>query len=284
MAYSAKILLDSVNPAGVRLTTWELTYPRFIHSELMTHRVFSRNAASSRAIPVSKSILAVGEDLVKPIFWGKNQSGMQAREELTGEDVLTCIGAWKQAAIDAITAADLMNTFGAHKQIVNRVLEPFSWITTLVTATEWDNFYNLRLHPDAQPEFQHLAKLMHKERSFIFNHSRLKPGQWHLPLMPDRRELDFLVQSKVLTEEALILICVGRCARVSYLTHNGERDWQADIELARSLLKSGHMSPFEHVATPRRFGFGKRFCGNFRGWTQYRKTIPNEDVFVAEST
>lgn len=155
--FEAKIILDSINESGDRLTTFQLRYPRFIHSELMTHRVFSRNAMSSRAVPVAKMIAQVRENPAKPIHWGMNKPGMQATEEVP---VASAEHLWQKAANLAADVAEQMVKLNLHKQVANRILEPFQWMNTIVTATEWDNFFELRAHPDAQPEFQKLAVMM----------------------------------------------------------------------------------------------------------------------------
>jgi thymidylate synthase ThyX len=84
---SAKIIADSISESeyGDRITTFELEYPRFIHGELMTHRLFSRNAASSRAIPINKMMDQVLTAPAMPVEWGLNKSGMQAEEMLKGQ-------------------------------------------------------------------------------------------------------------------------------------------------------------------------------------------------------
>ena len=147
----AKVILDSVSPAGKRITTLQLKYHRFIHSEFMTHRAFSRNSMSSRAVPVAKMIEQVRNDPAMPVHWGKNQPGMQARDDLTGEALINAQMAWRGAAAKAADSAQLMMDNGLAKQVANRILEPFQWMHTVVTATEWDNFFALRCHPDAQP-------------------------------------------------------------------------------------------------------------------------------------
>lgn len=235
MPYEAKILLDSISPMGIRLTTWQLSYPRFVHAELMTHRVFSRNAASSRAIPINKLIERVEKDMAAPVWWGKNQSGMQARKELEGPALEEAKNAWDDARNAAILSAESLMATGLHKQLVNRVLEPFLFITTLVTATEWDNWYNLRAHEDAQPEIGWVASEMKKVLS-TSTPTLLRPSEWHRPLMPDTSKL---VEDGF--KHKLNMISAARCARISYLTHDGERDPEKDIKLAERLLKSGHM-------------------------------------------
>ena len=64
----AKIIADSINSKRCRLTSWVLEYPRFIHAEIMIHRVFSRNAASSRAIPTEKIIQNIIDDPAMPVW------------------------------------------------------------------------------------------------------------------------------------------------------------------------------------------------------------------------
>lgn len=274
MPYNVKILLDSINSIGDRLTTFELTYPRFIHSEFMTHRMFSRNSASSRAIPIEKMIERVENDPVIPVYWGKNQKGMQAREELNRVEKNYALAEWLQARDEAVhKAAELIN-IGVHKQIVNRLLEPWMWITVICSATTYSNFFKLRCHPDAQPEIQKLAYMMREEYEKS-SPTKLNDGEWHLPLVSDTRQsihstLDWIETGWHITD--LIKISVGRCARVSYLTHHGTRDPNADIDLHDRLLTSGHWSPFEHVA----YAAPGKTSGNFSGWVQYRKQFEGE--------
>jgi thymidylate synthase ThyX len=268
MSYNCKILADSLNPKGIRLTTFEVTYQRFIHSELMTHRTFSRNAASSRAIPVTKILERVKLDPAMPVFWGKNQPGMQANEELEGEQLKEAQAAWLWTRDQALLGAQRMLNAGLHKQVTNRVLEPWVWITVLITATDLTNFFNLRRHKDAQPELKYIADLMYQ----AYTESKpvqLQAGEWHLPLSHDKEELK---KEKL----SVLKVCTGRAARVSYLTHDGVRNPLADIELHDKLLESGHMSPFEHCARAMR---STKYYGNFKGFKQYRKFIPNEAEF-----
>lgn len=260
--FRADIIADSINPGRNRITTFLLTYPRFIHSELMTHRAFSRNSASSRAIPVEKMIGAVIEVPATPIRWGKAGKGMQDAGKWTGSDAVGCSIAWEDARDRAVESAhDLLNT-GLAKQIVNRVLEPFCWMTTLVTATEYQNFFSLRVHKDAQPEFQHLAHMM--LRRYVENEPSPKRwGEWHLP---------FEHINVGASDEDQIKIAVARAARTSYLTIEGKIDPAQDIALYNRLLASGHLSPFEHpaCANPDRHG-------NFEGWRSHRMDIPGQD-------
>jgi len=262
--YDAKMIADSISPEGVRLTTMEVTYPRFVHTEFMTHRMFSRNAASSRAIPIQKMIQAVLDDPVMPVWWGKNQAGMQAREELEGEALILAGERWLQARDEAIEWVGCLADIGLHKQIANRLLEPWMWITVIVSATDWANFFHLRCHPDAQPEIQKIAYMM---RDLYYSHEP-EEATVHLPyIYPEDCE-----PPRTLYD--LKKISVGRCARVSYLTHDGKRDPQADIDLCNRLILSGHWSPFEHVAQSTS---KPGYFGNFRGWYQYRKEFKDEN-------
>lgn len=276
---NAKIVADSISINGIRLTTMELNYPRFIHSEFMTHRMFSRNAASSRAIPIEKMLEQVQENPAMPIHWGKNQPGMQAKEEV--ENSRDAALEWKRCAIDAVESAEWLSHYNLHKQIVNRVLEPFQWIKVIVTATEWDNFFKLRLHPDAQPEIAQLALRM-KEAMVASSPITLLPGQWHLPYI----QVEDCTKT---TTDNFVKLSVARCARVSYLNHdNSTPDIGKDIALYDKLLEAGHMSPLEHQLSPMESPkdnynfekgvthidrYGWKWSGNVRGWYQYRQLI-----------
>ncbi len=280
MTISANVVLDSISGTGKRITTLELVYPRFIHSELMTHRAFSRNSASSRAIPVERMIAMVQEDTAMPIAWGKNTRGMQAKENLPEADANAVRNAWLDAALDARRHADELAALGAHKQIANRVLEPFMHMTTLVTATEWENFFTLRDHPDAQPEIQALAKEMRK----ALGESSPTLRMWHMPFVHDTLHQPM---------NLLAGISAARCARVSYLNHDGTNpDIEKDLTLARRLAASGHWSPFEHVACANLLDKRSHMEANFQGWKQLRHvmaiypkwldTPENDDVFLTD--
>jgi thymidylate synthase ThyX len=274
MAYACRILADSISPAGIRLTTLEVTFPRIVLAEFNTHRMLSRNSASSRAIPVEKQIARVETDPFVPIYWGKNQRGMTADAELTAAEQERAVEVWLNARDAAVIRARALLSIGVHKQITNRLLEPFMWHTVIVTATEWENFFALRCHPAAQPEIRCIAEMMQAAMAESWPRG-IGPGgegHWHLPLIDWDDEVDASIRPADLPK-----VSAGRCARVSYLTHDGKRDPAADIELCERLMASGHMSPLEHVARPQ---VGPPiFEGNFRGWTSLRKTYPNEAVF-----
>lgn len=268
----AKIIADSINPAESRLTSFVCTYPRFIHSEVMTHRVFSRNAASSRAIPVEKMIARILKEPAMPVHWGKNQRGMQAGEELSPTDQGLAKHVWREAMRAAVLSAEHLLSLGVHKQIANRLLEPFAHMTSLITATEWGNFFNLRCHKDAQPEFQSLAYAMLE--AYRVNKPVNKDwGEWHIPFG------DQYIDEGLAIHERL-KICTARAARVSYMSFEGDIDHNKDYGLYETLKSSGHMSPFEHAAKATQEGHfigNPRWRSNFRGWLQYRKLIPNEN-------
>jgi len=268
--FNAKVLADSTNTCDNRLTTMELVYPRCVHSEILTHRMFSRNSASSRAIPVEKMIQQVETNPFIPLHWGKAQKGMQAYEQFTGVDANECVDRWLTARDYALGAAEGMLDQGLHKQIVNRILEPWMWITVIVTGNEgaWNNFFALRCHHEAEPHIQKIAEMAREVRSQSIP-QKLSAGQWHLPLIGFEGD-------ELLSDEDKVKVSVGRCARVSYLTHDGIRDVQADIDLHDRLLASKHFSPFEHVAMDYEFAFVE-FQGNLgSGWRQYRKVLHGE--------
>lgn len=318
MAYSARILKDSQSPHGVRLTTFEVSFPRIVLAEFNTHRVFSRNSASSRAIPISKMLARVDEDPFLPIWWGKNEKGMQASVELDPEAQKRAREQWLLARDNAVSVVKRMQNedIDLHKQIANRLLEPFLWHTVIVTATEWPNFFNLRCHPAAMPEIRRIADMM---RELYVEHTPQHVGEgfWHLPLVYGDDGLPLYPQDvddalaiakewnlrdpKEGARDILVKVSCGRCARVSYLTHDGRRDLKDDIGLYDRLRTSGHMSPLEHAARPmtqseiRRYstnyhpleqGHGPNdgpqsppFLGNLRGWVAHRKEFPGEAVF-----
>lgn len=261
----ATVIADSYHK-NTRITTLQLKYHRYIHSEVLTHRVFSRNASSSRAIPVKKMLSQVWNDPAMPVHWGANQAGMQAKAELKGIKLSVAKFAWKTAAKLACGAAWIATKAGLHKQVANRILEPWQFIHVIVTSTEWDNFLLLRDHPDAQPEIKVLAQLIKLAMSRSIP-KYCPVGSYHLPYISDE-------EKKYKTTGDCIRMSVARCARVSYLTHDGKKpDWIKDLELHDKLVVSEplHASPAEHQATPGLMP--DEFYKNFRGWVQYRSEL-----------
>lgn len=321
---SAKILADSISPAGHRLTTFEVVYPRIILAEVNTHRALSRVSASSRAIPVEKMIQRVLHDPYVPVHWGKNQKGMQAEEDVDAVQAEKARHDWLVARDTAVTMTRALLVVGIHKQITNRLIEPFMWHPTVLTATEWDNWDHLRDHKAAHPDFRDLAHAM-RELRLKSEPDQLDPGEWHMPFIGPE-DYDAAFQSGLTggdsqaLQELLCKVSVGRCARVSTLTHDGKRDLMADVELHDKMFAAGHTSPYEHVARPMTLSelelfkqrkmrwdpehkcwrwvgatLGARsglfadgqythFLGNVQGWVQLRKQIPyEEDILGARS-
>lgn len=243
------------------------SFPNFLANGVVVHN--SRNAASSRAIPLHKLREQVLKDPAEPVHWGKAQKGMQARQELEPQDRKEARDAWLTARREAARVHEWMERIGLAKQVANRILEPWMWMESIWTATTpgWDNLLFLRDHPDAQPEFQHLAKLI--RAAYETSEPRqLKEGEWHLPYFNPERDHDLAVDD-------VPKVCAARCARVSYLTHDGVRDPQKDLELFARLVDRGdeprHLSPLEHIARVRQYGRADLGGNLGAGWHQLRK-------------
>ncbi len=250
----AKILADSISPAGHRITTFEAVYPRIILAEVNTHRVLSRVSASSRAIPVEKMICRVMDDPYVPTHWGKNQKGMQAEQDVDAQLAEAARSAWKNARGQAVLWTRALLDIGIHKQITNRLLEPFMWHPTVLTATDWDNFWHLRDHAAAHPDFRDLVSAM-REEYLKGDPEVLGYDEWHTPYInPEDYDAAFeqglAGRDSQQLQKLMCKVSVGRCARVSTLTHDGKRDLQADVNLHDKMGAAGHMSPYEHVARP----------------------------------
>lgn len=273
MSYQCEILADSIGPHGIRLTTFEVTFPRFILAEVNTHRQLSRNSASSRAIPTEKQIAKVKSDPFVPEF-NQRVTGMGVGEPLEGSAQRRAMWKWLEARDSAVKAAE--GLLHVDKSRANRLLEPFMWHTAIISATEWDNFYGLRCHPDAQPEFQRIARMM-QEAMWLSEPESVDYGTWHLPKVDPGSELAEARETQ--SESLWAEVSAGRCARVSYDTQNrDEHPWDDSQKRWRRLSGSGHWSPGEHPAqcvevdTPD--------LGNYRGWKQLRKNYRYEDDFA----
>ncbi|MDQ5913489.1 MAG: hypothetical protein QG623_107 [Patescibacteria group bacterium] len=351
--YEANIIADSVSEADHRLTTFVITFPRLVLAEYNTHRVLSRNSASTRAIPVSTQLLRVLDDPFIPERFGVQQPGMEASRFAEGVQHSVAVKNWllgrdiavlgAVASLGGLNSVDpttgkpmlnddlkdrvaeldselgysklLANRIGAdpglesvltdylssqevdeifnlsfleeplHKQLAGRPLEPWMWQTVLTTGTEWRNFFALRNSPAAQPEIMMVARNM-QEAYEAGNPQLLLPGEWHTPIIGFEGDETLSLEEKKKAS-------TGRCARVSYLTHGNQRDVKADFGLHDGLLSNGHMSPFEHPARPQTEeelakypefdGMVVPLHGNFKGFHQYRKDIPNEDNFGAKA-
>lgn len=307
---TAKVICDSISEQGIRITTLECEYPRFIHSEMMTHRMLSKNSSSSRAIPVQKMFDQIKGNTATPLYWGVNKSGMQASEELDKADSYWANVQWKYFRNDAIENANTLIKYGnVHKQTVNRLTEPFQMMKVVITATDWDNFFNLRLHPSAQPEILMLAYKMYKAMEES-KPVELKAGEWHLPYVVTTRDnvgelmyVDSYKETKYVeySLEQAIKISAASCASVSYRTEGmtlEKADKIFDMLINAEVV---HSSPFEHIATPikpkyNKLGYVRENCneyqswqegithmnkqgelssGNLRGWVQYRHLLPS---------
>ena len=365
----AKIIADSLSPQGHRITSYLLTYPRFIHSELMTYRMFSRNSASSRAIPFERMVKMVEEDPFIPIAWQKDHKGMQGTEYLTDRKHENAVYEWLKSRDLAVKQAKMMNNDGVTKQLCNRLLEPFMWHTMLITGSKegWDNFFELRCpkyryHNDntsrisyykskkdwiyeaenntsrvreherrlrknpflwfeinegqAEIHIQALAEAMWDARNES-TPKQLQAGEWHIPFgdnimmsILDQQDIAIKFPSIDSVEDLKIRIATARCARLSYMTFDGEIDYEKDLKLHDQLLESKHFSPFEHCArvmsneeynsfikgksnenwdvdlvTDDTFEISAQFdrnvlgwCNNFRGFIPYRYLIENEKI------
>jgi thymidylate synthase ThyX len=274
---SARVLLDSVSPVGARVTTLEVVMHRFVLAEFNTHRAFSRNSASSRAIPARKMIERAVENPATPLYWGAEKRGMQSGIEVPVDRQMECIIAWESARIACADAAHDLIELGVHKSIVNRLLEPFLWHTVIVTADPagYQNFFEQRCSPLAQPEIRAAAEAMRR----VYDDSvptSLEYGEWHTPLLTPEDDERIPVETHMMTRRC---VSAARCARVSYLTHDGRRDVAEDLQLYDRLVTAEppHWSPLEHVCRPRvddptsRADMFRR--GNLHGWVQLRHEV-----------
>lgn len=308
---SATIVCDSVSAAGVRLTTMELTYPRLIHSELKTHRVFSSNSASSRAIPFEKMLKQLNG---RPVRFGAANKGMQDNGEFSSlmrvpfenglpQSKVDPEIAWEMAKESAIEWASTFYKNGLAKQVYNRLIEPFQAMKTVVTATEWSNFFHLRLDSAADPTIQELARCM-KEAMDKSVPQLLQPGEWHLPFVCTTVNEHTLLQEfwvdnydgKILSAEDAIKVSAARCAAVSF--RNADYGLEKCLEVYDRLVgdERVHASALEHQATPMSMAKcldssydysvwdegithqdreGNLWSGNYRGWIQHRQLVPN---------
>lgn len=300
MTISAKVIAASVSASGVTAYTLELEYPRFIHAELMTHRVFSRNSASSRAIPIKTMNELIKSNPAMPIHWGRNQAGMQAKEELSGKALIAAQKVWENACNDAICHSDALSSLGAHKQIANRVTEPYQHMKVVLTSTEWNNWDWLRKHTDAQPEIHELANVVYDVRMSVYPIA-LRENEWHLPYVnvqycgsdtgPDQEYYD--ENGKLITLEEALMISASCCAQTSYRKADGTLEKAETIFKRLVESEPCHASPIEHqlmsynidIVNKLKFNWPegvthidkdlKLWSGNIRGFIQYRQLIPN---------
>lgn len=296
---TAKIIADSESDDGNRMTTMEIEYPRFILAELNTHRMLSKNSASSRAIPVRAMHKHIRENTAAPVSWGINQPGMKAREDLVGADLSWAKYTWSKARDSAIDYAQQLADLSIHKQITNRITEPWMLMKTVISGTEWANFFWLRNHPDAQPEIQVLASKM-KHAMDESNPEYITYNEWHLPYVRSVRNrygtLEYLdTENNLMSLVDARVVSASCCAQVSYRKSDDslEKAQRVFAQLIESV--PAHASPIEHQATPMPYEVmcayepetwvdgvthvsanGDLWSGNLRGWVQFRKLIPTE--------
>lgn len=336
MGLEVEIILASASTDSAPIYTVRLRYPRIIHGEVMTHRVFNRNARSSRAVPVMTMLAELRSGTILGMFtpwhWGKNQKGMQADEEcnefvdndwrILGKSVGDGNFAprewvWQQTAEAACNAAEAFHNAGYHKQVVNRITEPFSYIDVLITATDWANFFHLRDHADAEPHLRDLARLMKlafEDEDLVVQW--LEPGEWHLPYV-DQADRDgaykAVKKGRIIRSEPsrddiiswLKTVSAARCAWISYKPFGEDSTdgtYEREMKTYEMLVGNGaiHATPLEHQATPDTMSYYRviriendieevesegyewdnpDLMGPLRGWVQNRKTVPNECVY-----
>jgi hypothetical protein len=319
---SAKIVLDSVSSVtGSRMVTYEIECHRYIWAEVLTHKMLSRNAASSRAIPVAKMF---DQCKAEPIYWGKNKSGMQATEEcfslVTIDNTFSLSSlqreyAWDYAKQKAIRVAKAMADAGYHKQITNRLTEPFQMMKAVISATEWDNFFWLRNHEAAQPEIAELARCMYEARQQSVPQI-LHAGEWHLPYVECNRENGGALSHKIYTDgfdlgfqylsiEDALKVSAARSAAVSFRNcdygleksrevwerlvgderkHSSAMEHCAKVMLPRGEEPDGWQMAINHAGFPESWEEGVShatrdgglWSGNLKGFVQLRKLIDGE--------
>lgn len=319
-----EIVADSKNEWGQRITSMVVTFPRFLLAEMNTHRALSRNSASSRAIRFEKMVQSVQDNPFIPLKWQKDHTGMQGTEYFDENfkydffsthqggytQMSTLPEIWLEARDHAIQVAEQLHSAGVTKQLCNRLLEPFMYHTALITATEWENFFALRVSEHAEIHFQDIAQKM-LDAMNTSEPKRLKAGEWHIPfgdnLNPrelyeyfgfniDYSKIDPIETRTV--ENLKVKLAAVRCARISYLNQGKETSIEDDLKLHDRLASSGHWSAFEHCAramsddeynhyytadldySANQIGQGKihyGWCGNFCGFIQYRKMFEDEN-------
>lgn len=268
MGYEAKIICHSISAAGKELFTVQAKFPRYLLAEVNTHRALSRSSASSRAIPVETMIQRVLDDSFIPESFLRNKKGMQGGAALAESEQTLGRLAWIKARDAAVEGARILAALGVHKQYANRLLEPFMWHTAILSGTEWDNMFHQRISPLSQPQFKTISLMIYRAMQASVP-TLVEVGGWHLPYISDD-------ERESLSEKESIEVSVARCARVSYLTQEGKRDIDEDMNLYKRLESGNHWSPFEHVATPH-LDDGMR-TSNFIGWEQLRSQFPNQNV------
>lgn len=308
--FAAVVLASKPTNGANPIVSLHGRYPRPIHGEVLTHKVFGRNARSSRAVPVRTMLNEVRTKPYVPWHWGANQAGMVAGAdhnafiefgteiadtgigEMEVSTYLTREAAWLRGRDYAADLAEAFMNADYHKQNPNRLLEPFSWMDTLITSTKWSNFLHLRDHEHAEPHFQDFARLVKEALVWVRDNDALQtlePGQWHLPYITpqDGKSVSNYARGKDEAIETLKKISAARCARISYTPFDGDASYERELQRYEGLVSSDriHASPLEHQATPDTWDkYDERWdsaalAGNLGpGWIQARKLIPGECV------
>lgn len=276
MTTIAKVVEHSITTHGASLRTIQLQYPRFIHAELMTHRAFSRNASSSRAIPVKTMI---DRTLADPAFFdfiGQNQPGMQAACEVDAATGAKFKEEWEELGrIVAGYSSRWANVYQIHKQTANRALEPWQHIHVVVSVTDagYENWKSLRAHKDAQPEIHVLADVIEAacaaSTPVLRHHDRDDAANWHLPYVSLAERIEHAANPVLLAQ-----ISAARCARTSHMNHDGTNPVIArDLQLFSDLVGAEplHASPVEHQGYP--LPLATQRSNNFVGWRQFRELV-----------
>jgi len=311
MQTTVEVIKDSIGPNKVRLTTFLCIYPRIIHAEHLRHRTQSFSVASSRAIPYSKVRKQVDEDPFIPLAFQKAHKGMQGSEYIAGSDLEEAEHLWRCASNQILKYADDLEAKGVTKQLLNRLIEPWTMTRVVCTATEWENFFSLRINPAAEIHIQDLAKKM-KAAMDASSPEYMEAGRWHCPFI-DGDDYQWAIDrnlNKEDRERAFIKISAARNARTSYGKNIG-KSIEEEFRLTYDLLLDRHLGPFEHICQATNFPGDKigldcdyydeldridydprgieirlnrvggktmasMWSGNMRGWIQYRKTLEGE--------
>lgn len=266
---SATILADSVSPRGIRLVTLEVNVPMVMQPQILRHRDFSFSVQSTRAVPTPVQVARVRENPFVPMRWGRVEKGMVASDVLNEVEESLARETWLLDMDRACRSAENLNEIGVHQEVAARVLMPYAWCRMIISSTQWDNFEGLRTYdPTVQGETEATGRAMIAALAGS-DPKPLEPGQWHLPLVTEEEEEEWGNESPKAR-----LVSAGRCARVSFLQHDGTRNPDRDFTLGRGLANKAHWSALEHQATPL---VVEGRCGNFRDWKQQRKFYPYED-------
>ena len=319
MGYFVRVERYSISPRGHKLASFVITYPRVCLAEVYTHRLVydtghapgmwngeegvyltertaerdqSKNSASSRAISLEKFVSKIQDDPYVPT-WSMQQKGMQG-EQLTDEQKISHANQWCLRMRDQmITGARALHELGVHKQDCNRYLEPWQWVTQIVTSSRWDNYFALRCHHMAFPPFRKIARMMYlalrKETP-----TQLDYGQWHLPFVPLEEQMTVKYWPGVVQHDPdefpiEIKRSAARCAWISYENADKIATDEAILSTYKRLFSEipVHASPVEHQASPMHMtteSVRPELKSNLAGWVQARKLIKHEAVLDCQFT